>query len=111
VLFLEVIVSKKLILCTMLVAMVAVLVHGLVLLAQTVTQPGRYISSAQWKKDLDESKPALGMVAGQTATIVPNLVIRRRLAGPNNASRRDHAGPEGPHGGNQGRRVARRQSG
>jgi mannose-6-phosphate isomerase-like protein (cupin superfamily) len=84
--FLEVSVSKSLVLSTILIAMTAALVHGLVLLAQSVTPPGTYISSAQWKKDLDDNKPRLGMVAGQTATIVPNLVIRRRLAGPNNAS-------------------------
>ena len=79
-------VSKSLVVSTMLIAVTAALVHGLVLLAQIVTPPGKYIPSAQWKKDLDDSKPALGIVAGQTTTIVPNLVIRRRLAGPNNAS-------------------------
>lgn len=84
--FLEVIVSKSLVLSTILIAMTAALVHGLVLLAQGVTPPGKYISSAQWKKELDDNKPKLGIVAGQTATIVPNVVIRRRLAGPNNAS-------------------------
>jgi len=79
-------VSKRLMLSTILVAMTAALVHGLVLLAQSVTAPGKYIPSAQWKKELDDNRPALGIVAGQTATIVPNLVIRRRLEGPNNAS-------------------------
>ena len=78
--------SKRLMLPTIQVATTAVLVHGLVLLAQTVTPPGKYISSSQWKKELDDNRPALGIVAGQTATIVPNLVIRRRLEGPNNAS-------------------------
>lgn len=78
--------SKRLILSTIQVAMTAAFVHGLVLLAQTVTPPGTYIPSSQWKKELDDNRPALGMVAGQTATIVPNLVIRRRLEGPNNAS-------------------------
>jgi hypothetical protein len=63
-----------------------ILMHGLVLLAQIVTPPGRFIPSAQWKKELDAHQPALGIVAGQTATIVPNLMVRRRLAGPNNAS-------------------------
>ena len=87
-LFLEVIVSKKLILSTILVSMTAALVHGLVLLAQTVTPPGKYIPSSQWKKELDDNRPALGIVAGQTATIVPNLVIRRRLEGPNRSSSR-----------------------
>jgi mannose-6-phosphate isomerase-like protein (cupin superfamily) len=64
----------------------AALVQSLVVLAQTVTPPGTYISTDQWRKELDASKPALGIVAGQTATIVPNVVVRRRLAGPNNAS-------------------------
>jgi mannose-6-phosphate isomerase-like protein (cupin superfamily) len=64
----------------------AVLVHGIVLLAQTVTPPGKYISAEQWQRELDASKPALGIVAGQTATIAPNVVVRRRQAGPNNAS-------------------------
>ena len=78
--------SKRLVPVTILVAATAALVHGLALLAQTVTPPGQYIPGAQWKKALDDNKPALGLVAGQTATIVPNLVIRRRLEGPNNAS-------------------------
>lgn len=60
--------------------------HGLGLLAQIVTPPGKFIASAQWKKELDENRPTLGIVAGQTATIVPNMMVRRRLAGPNNAS-------------------------
>lgn len=78
--------SKRLMLSTVLVAMTAALVHGLALLAQSVTPPGRYVPSSQWRKEMDNNRPALGIVAGQTATIVPNLVIRRRLAGPNNAS-------------------------
>jgi len=64
----------------------AALVQGLVVLAQTVTPPGKYIATEQWRKELDASQPALGIVAGQTATIVPNVVVRRRQAGPNNAS-------------------------
>jgi mannose-6-phosphate isomerase-like protein (cupin superfamily) len=71
---------------TALLASAAALVQGLVVLAQTVTPPGRYISAEQWRKDLDANKPALGIVAGQTATILPNVVVRRRQAGPNNAS-------------------------
>jgi len=71
---------------TILVAVTAGLVQGLIVLAQGTTPPGKYIPSAQWKKELDENKPSLGIVAGQTATIVPNLVVRRRLDGPNNAS-------------------------
>ena len=78
--------ANRLIMPTVLLASCAALVQGLVVLAQTVTPPGRYISAEQWRKDLDSNKPALGIVAGQTATILPNVVVRRRQAGPNNAS-------------------------
>ena len=78
--------TKKFMVLTIFLGVTAALVHGLVVLAQTVTPPGKYISTAQWHKDLDASKPNLGIVAGQTATIVPNVVVRRRQAGPNNAS-------------------------
>ena len=78
--------ARRFIVLTVLLGVTAVLIHGLVLFAQAVTPPGKYISTAQWQKDLDASKPALGIVAGQTATIVPNVVVRRRQAGPNNAS-------------------------
>jgi mannose-6-phosphate isomerase-like protein (cupin superfamily) len=78
--------ANRFIMPTVLLASCAALVQGLVVLAQTVTPPGRYISAEQWRKDLDANKPALGIVAGQTATILPNVVVRRRQAGPNNAS-------------------------
>jgi mannose-6-phosphate isomerase-like protein (cupin superfamily) len=78
--------ANRFIIPTVLLASAAALVQGLVVLAQTVTPPGRYISAEQWRKDLDANKPALGIVAGQTATILPNVVVRRRQAGPNNAS-------------------------
>ena len=77
---------KRFIAMTILLGVIAALVHGLVLFAQTVTPPGKYIPAEQWHKDLDASTPNLGIVAGQTATIVPNVVVRRRQAGPNNAS-------------------------
>ena len=83
--FLEVIVSKRLLLSTLLVATTAALVHGLVLLAQVVTPSGKFTPSSQWRKELD-GQTGPGIVAGRTATIVPNLIIRRRLEGPNNAS-------------------------
>ena len=73
-------------------AVAVLLVHGLIVLAQQMTVPGKYISQAQWQKQLDEDKPASGMVAGQSTTIVPGLVIRRRLSGPNNASVHTAAG-------------------
>jgi mannose-6-phosphate isomerase-like protein (cupin superfamily) len=79
-------VTRKFIVLTIFVGVTAALVHGLVLVAQRVTPPGKYISTEQWRRDLDASQPALGIVAGQTATIVPNVVVRRRQAGPNNAS-------------------------
>ena len=76
--------SKRLVLLSILVA-AAALVHGLVLLAQAGTPPGTYIPASQWQKELASSSPALAG-GGQTATIVPNVLIRRRLEGPNNAS-------------------------
>jgi hypothetical protein len=70
-----------------LVVMAALAVHDLVGMAQgRVTPPGKFIPSTQWKKMLDDDKPALGVVAGQAARIVEPFVIRRRLDGPNNAS-------------------------
>lgn len=61
--------------------------QGVVLMAQNMmTAPGKYVSKAQIMKGLDESKPRLGIKAGQSVEIVPNLVVRRRLEGPNNAS-------------------------
>ncbi len=78
--------TRKFIVLSIFFGVTAALIHGLVLFAQIVTPPGKYISTEQWQRDLDASKPALGIVAGQTATIVPNVVVRRRQAGPNNAS-------------------------
>jgi hypothetical protein len=51
-----------------------------------MTPPGKYVSAAEWRKLLDNDKPALGIVAGQAVRVVPPFVIRRRLEGPNNAS-------------------------
>jgi mannose-6-phosphate isomerase-like protein (cupin superfamily) len=69
-----------------LAAAAGALCGGLAVWAQTVTPPGKFIPSTEWKQQLDADKPSLGIVAGQTATIVPNMVVRRRLDGPNNAS-------------------------
>jgi len=85
-------VANRFIMLTIVLGSAAALVQGLVVLAQTVTPPGRYIPAEQWRKDLDASKPSLGIVAGQTATILPNVVVRRRQAGPNNASVHTAAG-------------------
>ena len=72
---------------SLLVMMAALSLHDLVGMAQgLVTRPGRFVPSAQWKKSLDDDKPALGVVAGQAVRIVEPFVIRRRLDGPNNAS-------------------------
>jgi mannose-6-phosphate isomerase-like protein (cupin superfamily) len=62
--------------------------QGIVLLAQNImTAPGKYISKTQLIKGLDESKLSpLGIKAGQSVQIVPNLLVRRRFEGPNNAS-------------------------
>lgn len=79
--------TKRLIRGALLMTMATLSLHDLVGIAQgVVTPPGKFIPSAQWKKALDDSKPALGIVAGQSATIVPPFVVRRRLDGPNNAS-------------------------
>ncbi len=79
--------TKRLMFAALLVIMAALSLHDLVGMAQgTVTPPGRFIPSAQWKKMLDDDKPALGLVAGQAVRIVEPFVIRRRLEGPNNAS-------------------------
>jgi hypothetical protein len=76
---------KRLLLGALLVVTAAL--RDLVAMAQgVVTPPGTFIPSAQWKKMLDDDKPALGIVAGQAARIVEPFVIRRRLDGPNNAS-------------------------
>jgi mannose-6-phosphate isomerase-like protein (cupin superfamily) len=80
-------VTKRLAFGALLVVMAALSLHDLVGMAQgRVTPPGKFIPSAQWKKMLDDDKPALGIVAGQAARIVEPFVIRRRMDGPNNAS-------------------------
>ena len=56
-LFLEVVVSKNLVVSAILIAMTAALVHGLVLLAQTVTPPGKYISTFSPRNSLEENRP------------------------------------------------------
>ena len=79
--------TKRLLLSAPLVMTAALVLHDLVGVAQAVaTPPGKFIPAAQWKKSLDDDKPALGLVAGQRAEIVEPFVIRRRLDGPNNAS-------------------------
>jgi hypothetical protein len=78
---------KRAMVRALLTVMAALSLHDLVGMAQGImTPPGRYIPVSQWKKMLDDDKPALGLVAGQAARIVAPFVIRRRLDGPNNAS-------------------------
>jgi mannose-6-phosphate isomerase-like protein (cupin superfamily) len=50
-----------------------------------------YKTAAEIAAELDKSKSPLGPVAGQSTTIVPDMVVRRRTAGPNNASVHDAA--------------------
>jgi hypothetical protein len=55
--------------------------------AQNVkTAPAKYISKAQVMEGLDKSQSRIGLLGGQTFQISPELVVRRRLEGPNNAS-------------------------
>jgi mannose-6-phosphate isomerase-like protein (cupin superfamily) len=61
--------------------------QGVILMAQDpMNVPGRYISKTQIMEGLDKSKPPLGIISGQSFQIVPDLLVRRRLDGPNNAS-------------------------
>lgn len=79
--------TQRLFFGALLTIMATLSLHDLIGMAQgAVTPPGKYIPSAQWKKMLDDDKPALGIVAGQAARIVDPFVIRRRVDGPNNAS-------------------------
>ena len=78
---------------TFTIGLLGVLVVGFSLLAQT---PGRsaatYKSAAQIAAELDKTPSAVGAVGGQAVTIVPGMVLRRRMAGPNNASVHTAAG-------------------
>ena len=55
-----------------------------------IRKPGVYKAAAQTRVELDQSKPELGIVAGQNTQVVESgggqIVVRRRVAGPNNAS-------------------------
>jgi mannose-6-phosphate isomerase-like protein (cupin superfamily) len=56
--------------------------------AQTTTghPPGVYKSAGAIAAALEKGIGPLGIVAGQRVDITPAMVLRRRLAGPNNAS-------------------------
>ncbi len=73
---------------TLVMGLLGVLTAGLSLLAQTtaVRSAATYKSAAEIAAELDKSVSPLGTVAGQAVTIVPGMVVRRRLPGPNNAS-------------------------
>src|SRR6266850_246975 len=69
--------TRRLIVGALLVVTAALALHDLVGMAQGVmTPPGKFVASAQWKKMLDDDKPALGIVAGQAVRIVEPFVIR-----------------------------------
>ena len=74
--------------------LVLLIVNGLAMLAQTpaLRPPGTFKSAAQIAAELDRSVSPLGLVAGQSIQVVPEIVIRRRQAGPNNASVHTAAG-------------------
>ena len=64
-----------------------------VLAQEGVRPPGIFKSSSQISAELERSTPALGIVAGQITQVVEanggRIVVRRRQAGPNNASAHD----------------------
>ena len=63
----------------------AIAVLGLCLTAQTSpARPGTYKSAAQIEEQL--SQTSVKSAAGQRVEIFPGMVLRRRLAGPNNVS-------------------------
>jgi mannose-6-phosphate isomerase-like protein (cupin superfamily) len=72
---------------TFMIGLLSVLVVGLSLLAQSPGRSGAtYKSAAQMAAELDKTASPVGAVGGQAVTIVPGMVLRRRMAGPNNAS-------------------------
>jgi mannose-6-phosphate isomerase-like protein (cupin superfamily) len=81
--------KKKWMFRALLVIMAALSLHDLAGFAQSaLTPPGKFVTTAEWKKMIENDKPQLGIVAGQTARLLPpeTFVLRRRLSGPNNAS-------------------------
>lgn len=79
---------------TLVIVLAGASVVSVGLLAQSGTgKPGTYKSAAQVRAELDTSKPELGIVAGQSTQVVGagggRIVVRRRMAGPNNASVHD----------------------
>ena len=68
------------------VAPVALGVLVTVLEAQQPIPPGQYWNKARIEEGLAKGVGQLGIVAGQSVTIYPGVVVRKRLEGPNNAS-------------------------
>lgn len=77
---------RSCLICVVLVALSAGRSEQPAQTAAALRPAGTYRSAAQVAADLDKSVSALGMVAGQSVAVVPEVVVRRRLAGPNNAS-------------------------
>ena len=72
---------------TFLIGLLGAMVVGFSLLAQTPSRSAAtYKSAAQIAAELEKSVSSVGAVGGQVVTIVPGMVLRRRMAGPNNAS-------------------------
>lgn len=79
---------------TIVIVLAGAAVVSVGLLAQSgMRKPGTYKSAAQVRAELDKSKPELGIAAGQSTQVVETgggqIVVRRRLAGPNNAAVHD----------------------
>lgn len=66
---------------------------SLAVLAQESAPPGIFKAESQISAELEQSTSELGIVAGQTSRVVETdgnrIIVRRRQAGPNNASVHD----------------------
>ena len=77
--------ARKISIGLSLVAIGVLILHAVVLIAQsTTTRLGKYIPKAEIMKGFEESKGTIE--GGQVVQIVPSLFVRRRLEGPNDAS-------------------------
>ena len=70
------------------IGLIGTMAVGLSLLAQAPggASQATYRSAAQIAAEVEKSVSPVGSVGGQVVTIVPGMVLRRRLPGPNNAS-------------------------
>lgn len=76
---------------TIVIVLLGAVAVSVSLLAQGgMRKPGSYKSGTEVRAEMEKATPELGIVAGQTAQVVEagsgRMVVRRRLAGPNNAS-------------------------